>query len=126
MPSAHGFLPRSLVGRDFSSVSVSVRSIETGLHAAAYKLCSTTLLAPGTPVEQAGSRVPVLFRRQFMTRSEALRRLAGTWRFELRRGRVRVRDTELLDAIEAVRAERVEEERAHHPSVPLPHEPMVG
>lgn len=61
-----------------------------------------------------------------MNRDEALRRLAGTWRFELRRGRVRVRDAALLDAIEALREEHVAEERRRSEPVPVPREPMVG
>lgn len=40
-----------------------------------------------------------------MKRTEALRRLEGTWNFELRDGRVRVRDVELLVAVEALRHE---------------------
>ena len=40
-----------------------------------------------------------------MTRIEALRRLEGTWTHELRDGRVSVRDTSLLLAIDAIRRE---------------------
>ncbi|MDZ7799814.1 MAG: hypothetical protein U5K81_03330 [Trueperaceae bacterium] len=36
-----------------------------------------------------------------MTRTEALHRLRGTWRFELRAGRVRVADLSLLRALDA-------------------------
>lgn len=40
-----------------------------------------------------------------MNRAEALRRLQGTWTYELRDGRVRVRDVNVLGAIEALRRE---------------------
>ncbi len=39
-----------------------------------------------------------------MTRTEALRRLHGTWRFETRLGRVAIRDVGLCTAVDEVRA----------------------
>lgn len=41
-----------------------------------------------------------------MTRDEALRRLEGTWSFEVRRGRVTIREISLLSAVAAIRRER--------------------
>lgn len=61
-----------------------------------------------------------------MTRDEALRQLAGTWQFEMRRGRVRIRDARLLEAVEGLREARVAEERGRERPVPVPHEPMRG
>lgn len=50
-----------------------------------------------------------------MTRTEALRRLEGTWIHELRDGRVRVRDVELLRTIDAIRREDEREAPRPHP-----------
>lgn len=47
-----------------------------------------------------------------MTRTEALRRLHGTWNHELRDGRVHLRDVALVRAVEAIRREEGET-RAH-------------
>lgn len=48
-----------------------------------------------------------------MTREEALRRLEGTWTFELRGNQVMIRDLSLLSAVAAVRRERSLEEPPH-------------
>ena len=53
-----------------------------------------------------------------MTRTEALHRLAGTWNFELRDGRVRVRDVDVLHAIEAIRREGERDDARHAPVGP--------
>lgn len=53
-----------------------------------------------------------------MTRTEALRRLEGTWTYELRDGRVRVRDVDVLHAIEALRREGERGEDRERPFAP--------
>jgi hypothetical protein len=50
-----------------------------------------------------------------MTRDEALHRLHGTWSFELRDGRVPLRDLDLLRAVRAERRSPVDDERARPP-----------
>lgn len=50
-----------------------------------------------------------------MTREEALRRLEGTWSFELEGGQVVIRDLSLLSAVAAERRERPIGEPVHVP-----------
>lgn len=54
-----------------------------------------------------------------MTREEALRRLEGTWSFEIQGDRVVIRDLELLSAVAAIRRERPGGEPASIPGAPL-------
>lgn len=51
-----------------------------------------------------------------MTRDEALRRLDGTWSFELQGGRVVIRDLALLSTVAALRRERAEGEPMRVPA----------
>lgn len=58
-----------------------------------------------------------------MTRTEALHRLRGTWRFQLRAGRVRVDDVSLLRALDAENDVANDEAGAGHgraATTPLP------
>lgn len=59
-----------------------------------------------------------------MTRAEALHRLEGTWTFELRAGRVDVREVALLRALEEERIESAAARPAH--ASPAPASPMWG
>lgn len=52
-----------------------------------------------------------------MNRQEALRRLKGTWTYELRDGRVPVRDLNILRAIEAIHREGERDARRERPAV---------
>lgn len=45
-----------------------------------------------------------------MTREEALRRLRGTWSFELAQGKVRIRDEQLIRTIATIREEQEQEQ----------------
>lgn len=58
-----------------------------------------------------------------MTRDEALHRLHGTWSFELRDGRVPLRDLDLLRAVRSERSAPVDDvrTRALGPRVPAAH-----
>lgn len=56
-----------------------------------------------------------------MTREEALRRLRGTWSFELAQGKVRIRDERLIRTIATIREEQ-EQDGTPERGAPWPRE----